>query len=383
MNSLTLIFDGIAEKYRKNKVLFILMLVGILASSFMIIYFYGNYNAYLDSSVDGLSGRTYYAENALKLKYEQIEALDLSEYDIQSYSFLCGWTLNSNKNDDDLSMPYIENGGSREVLSYSTGGPVKYMNLSAYKDDIFEAVAYMGKVDLSGESDPYVAIVPCTSVTRGLRYDKSTASYGTVYIYGKPYRIIGVSTKLDTILIPYEAYVKEGYSIDTVSYVTNEVLPLSTSDKFAEAIWSAFGSYRTVEPYSHYKSVEEEYRVYVGLIFIAYTVSLISFAFFMNYFTELGMRTSSIYSLCGAKKLYLMANTLAQNLLLTVSGCIVALILNFVFGNLIDLLPSVRYSLRDAALILVSTVAATVILSIPSMLKVRRCEAKELCRAAM
>lgn len=91
MKHLTLILDGIAEKYRRSKVLFILMAVGILVSDFMMIYFYGNYNAYLDSTVSGISGRTYYADNSLNLTVEEIDKLDFSEYDVQTYALEYLW----------------------------------------------------------------------------------------------------------------------------------------------------------------------------------------------------------------------------------------------------------------------------------------------------
>ncbi len=381
MKSFTLIFDGIAEKYRRSKVLFILMIVGILVSDFMMIYFYGNYNAYLDSTVSGISGRTYHADNNLKLTIEEIDKLDFSEYDVQTYGLFCGW---SNYNGEDSPIAYIDNGnGSIQAIAYSSSSGRKSLSIQACKNDVFYALPFVGKVDFSGETDPYVAILPCTDVTKALKYDGETDSYGTVYISEKPYKIIGVSTNLYSLFIPYETFIQEGYEATRVEYVTNSVLSLKQSDKFESEIYDTFGSDPKTAPYDKYKSTESEYKVYVSLIFIAYAVSLISFAFFMSYFTELGKRTTSIYSLCGAGKLYLMANTLAQNLLLTVSGCVVALIFNLVFGNLINFLPSVSYSLRDAVVMLASVVLATVIMSVPSVLKVRRAEAKDLCRAAV
>lgn len=381
MKSFTLIFDGIAEKYRRSKVLFILMIVGILVSDFMMIYFYGNYNAYLDSTVGGISGRTYHADNNLKLTIEEIDKLDFSEYDVQTYGLSCGW---SNYDEEKSPIAYIDNGnGSIQTIAYSSPSGRESLSIQAYKNDVFYALPFVGKVDFSGETAPYVAILPCTDVTKALKYDSETNSYGTVYISEKPYKIIGVSTDLYSLFIPYETFIQEGYEAARVEFVTNSVLSLKQSDKFESEIYDAFGSSEKKSPYSEYKSVEDEYKVYVALIFIAYTVSLISFAFFMSYFTELGKRTTSIYSLCGAGKLHLMANTLAQNLLLTVSGCVVALIFNLIFGNLINFLPSVSYSLRDAVVMLASVVLATVIMSVPSVLKVRRAEAKDLCRAAV
>lgn len=382
MKSFTLILDGIAEKYRRSKVLFILMIVGILVSDFLMIYFYGNYNAYLDSTVGGISGRTYRADNNLKLTAEEIDKLDFSEYDVQTYSLEYLWDDYRKK--EDLPLAYIDKGdGNFQTVAHSSARGDKSLDVIAYKNDIFYALSFMGKVDFSDETDPYVAVLPCTDVTKALKYDSETDSYGTVYIGEKPYKIIGVSTNVYSLFIPYETFVKEGFNVDMVSYVTNEILSLKQSDKFESEIYDTFGSSEKMAPYDKYKRIESEYKVYVALIFIAYTVSLISFAFFVSYFTELGKRTTSIYSLCGAGKLYLMANTLAQNLLLTVSGCVVALIFNLIFGNLINFLPSVSYSLRDAVVMLASVVLATVIMSVPSVLKVRRAEAKDLCRAAV
>ena len=73
------ILNTIKDIFKANNTVFVFMLVGLLASEIMLIYFFGNVGAYMNSSLEGVFAVRYVGRNNAGLDFESIEKLDFSD----------------------------------------------------------------------------------------------------------------------------------------------------------------------------------------------------------------------------------------------------------------------------------------------------------------
>ena len=387
MKRLYFIISNIMDLYNHNKTLFIFMVIGILLSNFMLVYGFGNISSYNKSALDGANKKEYcieylYSSDDVKgeTQYENIEKINITGLGIEAY---CVSRTHANTQDDQRVAIPIKNHYAMTPLSTR-----EFIDVCAYYNDKInkDIECYAGKFDFVGVGDKNVAIVPCNEKTKELVYDEKTESYGSLFIGENEFIIIGISTAVDRVIVPWTQFFEVTYTQE-IKYYTSVELPRYDSKVLYERlceihnVQSANGS--STYAYRSYENSVKSYKQSVTLIFCEYIVSLLSFVFYTNYFTKRGERKRAICMICGSTKIRLMTNLFLSNLLLTISCFAFMLFINVIFGDKINIFASVRYGLRDIIYMTLIVVTATVITTLPAAVTVSNSTSSELCRSAV
>ena len=376
MKTIINVFNGIADNYRYNKAAFIMMMLGIVLSSYMMVYSYGNFNTHLNASLDGVDSRRYSAPNDGtygKKTIEEIEEYDYSEYGVIRHA------LTQYISSEALNTVILSDG--RVVNGDAMSGTVTVI---ATDDDKNEYKPFSGRCQFD-ESDPdNAAVLPCTENTQNLKFNKETNSYGSVFINNVEFTVIGVSTDFYDLIIRYDTFKKLGFEPDYVQYYTKELLEQDKSDELRDKIWTDYNidpdNSMYSSPYDFYNHTLGQYREYAVIIFCAFLISLVSYALYMMYFIEKSERARAISMICGASKKHMLFYMLAQNLIICLSAFALTLILHSIIGNTFDMFAGVRYTVKDMAFMLITVIVSSLILSMPNITRILASSPSQLSR---
>lgn len=366
MNKIKRILFIIKEMTDDNKLIFVLMIIGLILSNYVMIFFLGNYSAYKNSTLSGYQSLKYPAQNYNDLSYGDILGIDLSEYGVTSCTFSA--TVKS----EDVHMT----DGSLITDGYGTKGSF-FVNSSSNNE--FPVKAFLGNCDISKSDKENVIVLPCTEYTSSLSYDRETGSYGTVEFFGQTLYVIGISTYTNDTIIPYKLY-SSTFEPENVSFYVENRLDIKRSDELRDKIYDIFGCSGLVDPYSYYRAAENGYAVLIIIIFIAYLISMLSFVFYIVYFTKRRARSNSIAYICGAEMKRLILETIITNEVIAVLCFVFAAVLNALSSSAFDLFYSVKYDLKDYVIMLLIVMTATLICSVPSVYAMKKSTAAELAR---
>lgn len=360
MKRISVIFFGIADIFYSNKALFVLMLVGVFASNFMMAYFFGNFSVYLnDQSVSTNVG--YPVSNDFRLNIDEIEDIDTEGFDVR-----CICLMHTLGQEAALNIKNEEGTAILDDIGAST-----HLSIRAFSDNDLIVRKYFGKVEFDNENK-YSIILPITGMTGTLSYDEEKESYGNITLEGITFKIIGVSTYRDVAIIPYEAF-NEIYTANQVTYYTNSLLSVNQSEAFVRYLKEKFGSTGNfLNPYSYYKAAQRKYPEFLVVIVTAYIVSMITFIFYVNYFLEKGMRRSAISRLCGASTNRLICDMVIMNILITSVSFIFSVITYLIFGNLLNIFSGAFLNFKYICHMYIINFVSTVLLSIPAIAKMVR-----------
>ena len=354
-------FFIIREMIDENKLIFILMIAGLILSDFVMIYFIGNYKAYRNSSLDGAGAVRYPAENNLNLSYDEILSLDYGDYGNLTPAFSASVSPDNVKMTDGglITDGYGLKGSFFVVCAAGDGFPCK---------------SYLGDCEIKdGRED--VIILPCTKYTEGLKYDGESESYGTVDFYGRTLYIKGVSAYDNEAIIPFSLF-SSTFAPKNVSFYCDKLLSEKQSDALRDKIYSDFGCSGLVDPYSYYRAADRGYAALIVILFIAYLISLSCFVFYILYFTKRRAKSNAVAYICGAGKKQLITEILLSNEVISLLCFAVSLCLKL----LPDLFYSVKYELKDYISMLLIVVISTLIASAPSVSALKKSTAAELYR---
>lgn len=365
-NVIKRIFFIIREMVEDNKLIFILMILGLILSDFVMIYFIGNFVSYKNSLLDGFGVFRYAAENNAGLDYNEITSLDFNEYGVNACAF------SSVVSPSDVYM----SGGGLITEGYGTKGS---FYICCEKNDKFPLKEYLGDCDISKSGRDNVIVLPATSYTEGLTYDNERKSYGMVEFYGQTLDIIGISTYVNEAVIPYKLYSKT-FKPEHIAFYTDRQLGVKQSDELRDKIFEIFGCSDLVDPYSYYRAADRGYAALIAILFIAYLISLLSFVFYIVYFTKRRAKSNSVAYICGANQRLLIFETLLTNETIAVLCFAVSILLKLFINAVPDLFYSVKYEARDYISMLLIVMVSTLIASVPSITALKKSTAAKLCR---
>lgn len=359
------ILNTIKDIFKANKTVFVFMLVGLLASDIMLIYFFGNVGAYMNSSLEGVFAVRYVGRNNAGLDFESIEKLDFSDRGVTKSSVSAYVD----------SVGFILEGGGAVYDDESV------LEIAAYFSGEPELVKFLGDCSFDNTDCKYPIILPCTPRTRSLSYDAESRSYGRVLYGNIAFTVIGVSTYVNTAIVPYSVF-KELFAPEYAYYYTDTVLPQAQSESLTEAVFSAYGCENDglIDPYAYYRAARRDYGFLMFAVFLMYTASLLAFLFYVRFFTYQSARESAVARICGAGRGRLKTELIITNELLALGCFIVALMVAIPCFGSFDIFASVSYSARDIinmfAIIIISTFTAL----LPSLRTLDKTTAAELAK---
>ena len=350
-----------------NKLIFVLMMIGLILSDYVIIYFIGNFAAYRDSTLRSTDALRYAAQNNAGLSYDEICDLDLGGYGVVTRAFSAAVSPS------DVHM----SDGTPITDGYGVKGN---FTVDCAADDRFPSKEYLGVCDIKSAGRDDAVILPCTQYTQSLSYDAETDSYGTIEFYDRTLYIIGISTYANDVIIPYALF-SSRFEPENVGFYTDALLDEKKSDELRDLIFGIFDCSGLVDPYSYYKAADRGYAALIAVLFIAYLISLLSFTFYVVYFTKRRAKSNAVAYVCGAARKRLIAETLISNEVISVSCFALALVIKLLLSILPDLFYSVKYDGRDIAVMFSVVAAATLIASLPAVRALKKSTASELYRS--
>lgn len=391
MKRLHIAFSAINDMFKLNKALFIIMVIGLLASTYMLVYSYGNISAY--NNIYGIeeTSTLFYFDlyNAQPLLTPQdIYKLDFDKYDFKYLNVINQHAGSRDENKNNLRFVDVLDGKPLQTEQY------RWYEITAYSGNEFLANRYDGRVQFEGEADKYSVIMPATDLTVKLEYNKETDSFGTIYIYGLEFKIIGITHASREIIITWEAFEELGLGIEYLEFNTAELVDPETSEEisnyvldtfsYAKPQWEVISGFNNrTRPHEEQAMALDAHTQGVVTAFYIYLASLIAFAFFIDFFTEKRMKRYSISILCGATKKRLVETMLLQNMILSVGSLALMIPPNLFFSKEINFFANVKYAFVDIGLMLLTVIVSTVVLSIPAVFKICKSSAADLGRAVM
>lgn len=391
MKRLHIAFSAINDMFKLNKALFIIMVIGLLASTYMLVYSYGNISAY--NNIYGIeeTSTLFYFDlfNAQPLLTPQdIYKLDFDKYDFKYLNVINQHAGSWDENKNNLRFVDVLDGKPLQTEQYS------WYEITAYIGNEFLANRYDGRVQFEGEADKYSVIMPATDLTVKLEYNEETDSFGTIYIYGLEFKIIGITHASREIIITWEAFEELGLGIEYLEFNTAELVDPETSEEisnyvldtfsYAKPQWEVISGFNNrTRPHEEQAMALDAHTQGVVTAFYIYLASLIAFAFFIDFFTEKSMKRYSISILCGATKKRLVETMLLQNMILSVGSLALMIPPNLFFSKEINFFANVKYAFVDIGLMLLTVIVSTVVLSIPAVFKICKSSAADLGRAVM
>lgn len=391
MKRLHIAFSAINDMFKLNRVLFIIMLIGLLASTYMLVYSYGNISAYNNIyGIEETSTRFYYRMNKtfVSLMPQDMERIDFDKYDFEYFNVCYVHASSSDTGGNNIRFVDVLDGQQLQTQQYMN------FEITAYRGDEFLANRYAGRVRFEGEADKYSVILPATDLSVKLEYNEATESFGTIYIYGTEFKIIGITHASREMIITWEALEELGLAVDYIEFNSPEQIDPQTSEEIDNYILDTFrfvkpsdgtgiGLQTMSRPHEDQTLALEEHTQGVVTAFYVYLASLVAFAFFIDFFTERSMKRYSISIMCGATKTRLVETMLLQNLLLSVGALVLMIPPNLFFSKEINFFANVKYAFVDIGLMFLTVTFSTVVLSIPAMFKICKKSAADLGRSVM
>lgn len=387
MKRLHIAFSALNDMFKLNRVLFVIMLIGLLTSTYMLVYSYGNISAYntIYSVKETSTLFKFDLRNCKPLDPEEMNKLDLNKYGLVNFCF--GY---AHYNFAETAQEKIKFAGVLDdrVLQSSE---YSHLEIVTYEDNKVSAEAYAGRVQFEGEKDKYSVILPATDVTVSLEYNEATKSFGKINIYGVEYNIIGISHNPNDVIITREAFEEFGFDIDIIKFNTPELVDPQISEEIANYVVDTFSyveplvgdGIRVDRPHDKQSRALESHTQGVMMALYIYLASLVAFAFFIDFFTERSMKRYSISLMCGATKIRLIESMLIQNLVLSLGALTLMIPPNLFFSKEINFFANVKYAFVDIGLMALTVIFSTVVLSIPAMFKIGRSSADTLRRTVM
>ena len=367
MKIVQLAFYRVIHYFQENKLIFFLYLLGSITCVITFIYFYGNAmpNKYAEAR-NSLAFRQYYVtlNQAQNLKQDD-------------FAFL---------KDSDLQDINLESGSLGKIVLKTAslpGGPATPDNPDNNDNQVdITMQAYMyggtkiynerGRCDFSQEelkSGKNVVILP------SLMEDtfKSGADFS---IKGVRYEMIGVHTISTGFYIPYQAYIKHGYTTKKFTVTLNKALSKDGSSEFTKNLYKQFPNSSIIDPTNYFNSISGQSPLMLLLLSVVYLISIASFLFLLKYLSDKNRSENVIYTMIGASKKNVMKIMVAENLLISFFSAVIAVALHSVFYSSffskINTIENITYQLNDYLVVFIFVLFLSVLTSVPFLISYSR-----------
>lgn len=353
-----LILKGIKYYKRFSKEVLVLFIIGIISSTLLLIYLFGNINPIkvIFSEDDGKYNRRYDVDITNPSETKGI--IDFFNDHHQPFEYICigrgGIDIKHNLSDSEV--------GDRRYGVHC----IAYGEESAGKTSTGRTVFTDEEID----DGAYVVIIS-ESFAIWLR---ANINYGKdkLTIEGKEYTIIGKSQNLiDDLMIPSSTFERNGFETVDIIYYADAKPKYYNNFEFLRSFNDVFKNDAKINrhPYDHYDQVKGATPIMLSLMSIVYAVTAISFMFLLKFMADNTNYISVIYSICGASKEVVLYIKLLGVFFVTLASSLLGVIIHActykILFRKINIVENLIYSFSDYMQIIAVISLASVILSVP------------------
>ena len=347
MKFIYIVFSGLGQLFRKNKLVFALFIIGSISASLMFSYFYGNMIGYL--------------------QYETKDDF--------AHRLFCIYGV-----DSDLFPEIIEELSKddriEDIRFSSNFSEYDRINVVAsFHGEISDPETLVGRTFTDDEISSSEMVAICTVYSSG----KGPDIGDSITINGYEFECIGKHSKLG-VYIPYTTYMALGFGNDSSSeiQIVLKDADVARSKEFYEEMSVFFGDARAID--SPYLSMqyEKSFAKSELLIYVCpfYAVSMLAFMFLLKYLIDETADEMVVYSVCGASKTTVSVMLFWEIAILSLTtGVVGALLHKLLYRSVFDKLnvvPGIRYRFVDYAVICLSMLVISMLVSLPFIASFRK-----------
>jgi len=366
MKVLTLLYARFRQHYAQNKFIFMMFLIGVLASGFALIYFYGNTISY----------KRYFASSNVELRSYTIRFAQQQIFSPNQFAKLNEICRESGMNQSQIYMsnPILKNNFSgldpqRIDRAWNPNMPAAYsIRVAAFWPNVSGFTAFMGRStfspeELSGKSR--VAILPVSFLSAD-DLDQQ------VFINNNFFTVVGAAGS-SLILIPFQTYLDCGFVSNQVNVVLDRILPTETEANFVQSLKTIFPDSIVQDTSQMRKNLQMKMIQELPQIGLMYLCSLLSFLFLMKYMVDKLGHENTVYAMLGASKRKVVCLLLLEIILWITSINILCIIVyqslyTPLFSKL-NMLDGITYDLTDYILILLIAIVTAFLSALPFIWK--------------
>jgi len=359
MKTLTLIAKSIRYYYRCSRPIFFLFLIGLLSSSLLLIFLYGN----LNPSVQAYSENDSYARKYV-FSFSNIPNTEDVKKLLNRYSEPVSFIYM-------VSAPILKNNGEDEriyTLGCETLGTNENLRRIRGRNYFTDEELSEGKnVAIVSESAEFFASGSIMQLGKD-----------TIRIHGVDFTVVGTASHIQCdIFIPETAFIKNGFPISAIattlkekpSYYENLDLLRDMREQFPDVSISG-------HPYSSYENSKRDTLSVMLVLSVVFAAAIAAFMFLLKYLSDSTDYIGAIQSICGAPKDTVVFIKLASVFLMTFSVSAVGVALHaLLYGPVFSKLNTIQgliYQPRDYLLILCMCCIAAVLVSVPFVVSFSR-----------
>ncbi len=345
MKFIYIVLSGLGQLFRKNKPVFALFIIGSISASLMFSYFYGNMLTFMQTSVDD-SDKTC--------------VVKCSDFNIMEEA------VTKLSNDERISNIHVSSDITEDERLSVTAD---------LRSDIFDMESLSGRYFTEEEIESAAQVAIGTVYGNGVGADIGEI----LTINGYDFECIGKHARR-SVVVPFSTYMALGFGDESgnVIVIYLKSLEVSNSKEFKDEMESLFkDAGKVVSGYEYQQNVKSfaksELLIYVCPF---YAVSMLAFMFLLKYLIDETADEMVVYSVCGASKTTVSVMLFWEIAILSLTtGVVGALLHKLLYRSVFDKLnvvPGIRYRFIDYAVICLSMLVISMLVSLPFIASFRK-----------
>lgn len=362
---LRLSLNRIPTHFTENKLFFILFFLGIMASSVMLIFYYGNVMTFKNGSFDDNAEiRAYEIDFKIPQKTDKDTIVKIADFkgncklqDIIFYSVLDVNGDDTLEFDKISAQAYLE---SPEIVAEL--GSQNFMLVGAYLSNNADVVYYPKPHIFTDEQQhELVAITP--KMTRN-----------NIELAGKSYKVVSYQT-IDHYVIPIEKYFESNIRTARIKLYTEKKLSRNMvfryTDYLKKELTKAFPDTQIeiLSPSFWYGIEDNANQKGFAKITVLCIIAMTAFMFLLKYMMESSYRSNVIMMMVGAKKRNILEIVIIESVILTSLPTLSAIGLHSIFYqevfSKINIYEGIVYNLSDYVVIYAVMLLISLIVNVP------------------
>lgn len=365
MKLLRLSLNRIPTHFTENKLFFILFFFGIMASSVMLIFYYGNVMTFKNGSFDDNAEiRAYEIDFKIPQKTDKDTIVKIADFkgncklqDIIFYSVLDVNGDDTLEFDKISAQAYLE---SPEIVAEL--GSQNFMLVGAYLSNNADVVYYPKPHIFTDEQQhELVAITP--KMTRN-----------NIELAGKSYKVVSYQT-IDHYVIPIEKYFESNIRTARIKLYTEKKLSRNMvfryTDYLKKELTKAFPDTQIeiLSPSFWYGIEDNANQKGFAEITVLCIIAITAFMFLFKYMMESSYKSNVIMMMVGAKKRNVLEIVILESIILISFPILSAMVLHSIFYqevfSRINIYGGIVYNLSDYVVIYAVMLLISLIVNVP------------------
>ena len=366
MKLLILSLNRISTHFNRNKLFFILFFLGIMASSVMLIFYYGNVMTFKNGLFDDNTEiRAYTIDLKIPQKADKDEIVKIanSKGDCKLQDVIFYSVLDINGND---TLEFDK--GNAQIYFYDRDmavelGGQNFILAEAYLNNNADVVYYpRPHIFTDKQQHELVAVAPKSTQEDNIKLD------------GKNYRFISYQT-IDHYVIPIEKYFESNIRTARIKLYTenklSENMVFRYTDYLKNELMKAFPETQIeiLSPSFWYGIEDNANQKGIAEMTVLCIIAITAFMFLLKYMMESSYRSNVIMMMVGAKKRNILEIIIIESIILISLPTLSAIALHSIFYreffSKLNIYENIAYNQSDYVVIYAVILLVSLIVNVP------------------